>query len=64
MRQLRLLDKPEEGKDMSWECCNVVDYCKEKGDVNNSCHMCLMEWNDFNFTESWVRIFALSLINT
>jgi hypothetical protein len=28
--QLHTLDKTEEGKNMSWECHNVVDYCKEK----------------------------------
>jgi hypothetical protein len=38
--QLHMLDKTEEDKDMSWECCKVkvVDYCKEKGDVNSSNH--------------------------
>jgi hypothetical protein len=33
-----MLDHTEEDKDMSWECCKVVDYCKEKGDVNSSNH--------------------------
>jgi hypothetical protein len=26
--QLRMLDQTEEDKDMSWECCKKVDYCK------------------------------------
>jgi hypothetical protein len=41
--QLYMLDKTEEDKDMSWEYCKVVDYCKEKGDVNGSNHKCLVE---------------------
>jgi hypothetical protein len=43
--QLHMLDKTEEDNDMSWECCKVVDYCKEKGDVRKSNHKCfsLME---------------------
>jgi hypothetical protein len=36
--QLHILDKTEEDNDMSWEYCNLVDYCKEKGDVNSSKH--------------------------
>jgi hypothetical protein len=24
-----MLDNTEEDDDMSWECCKVVDYCKE-----------------------------------
>jgi hypothetical protein len=58
-----MLDKTEEDNDMSWECCNVVDYCKEKGNVNSSNHKCLVEWNDINKTKSWVNYFALSLSN-
>jgi hypothetical protein len=46
--QLHMLDNSEEDKDMSWKCCKVVDYCKEKGDVNSSNHKCLVEWNDVN----------------
>jgi hypothetical protein len=61
--QLHMLDKTEEDKDMSWECFKVADYCKEKGDVNNSSHKCLVEWNDINKTKSWVNYFALSLSN-
>jgi hypothetical protein len=53
--QLNMLDKTEEDKDMSWECHKVVDYCKEKGDVNRSNHKCLVEWNDINKTKSWVN---------
>jgi hypothetical protein len=26
--QLHMLDNTEEDKDMSWECCKEVDYCK------------------------------------
>jgi hypothetical protein len=48
---------------MSWEWCKVVDYSKEKGDVNSSYHKCLVEWNDVNKTKSWVKYFALSLSN-
>jgi hypothetical protein len=58
-----MLDKSEEDNDMSWECHKVVDQCKEKGDVNNSNHKCLVEWNDINKTKSWVTYFALSLSN-
>jgi hypothetical protein len=46
-----MLDKTEEDKDMSWECYKVVDYCKEKCDVNISNHKCLVEWNDINRTK-------------
>jgi hypothetical protein len=42
----------------------VVDYCKEKGDVNSSNHKYLVEWNDINKTKSWVNYFALSLRNS
>jgi hypothetical protein len=48
---------------MSWECHKVVDYCKEKGDVNSLKHKCLVEWNDVNKTKSWVNYFALSQSN-
>jgi hypothetical protein len=48
---------------MSWEYYEVVDCCKEKGDVNSSNHKCLVEWNDINKTKSWVNYFALSLSN-
>jgi hypothetical protein len=61
--QLHMLDKTEEDKDMSWECHKVVDYCKEKGDVNSSNHKCLVEWNDVNKTKSWVNCFLLSVSN-
>jgi hypothetical protein len=61
--QLHMLDQTEEDDDMSWKCHKVVDYCKEKGDVNSSNHKCLMEWNDINRTKSWVNYFALSLSN-
>jgi hypothetical protein len=63
--QLHMLDQTEEDNDMSWESHNVVDYCKEKGDVNSSNHECLVEWNDLNKTKSWVNydFFALSLSN-
>jgi hypothetical protein len=32
--QRHMLDNTEEDNDMSWECHKVVDYFKEKGDVN------------------------------
>jgi hypothetical protein len=43
--QLHILNQTEEDNDLSWECHKVVDYCKEKRDVNSSNHECLMEWN-------------------
>jgi hypothetical protein len=61
--QLHMLDQTEEDNDMSWECLKEVDYCNEKGDVNNSNHKCLVEWNDINKTKSWVNYFALSISN-
>jgi hypothetical protein len=61
--QLHMIDSTEEDNDMSWDCHKVVDYCKEKGDVNISNHKCLLEWNDVNKTKSWVNYFALSLSN-
>jgi hypothetical protein len=61
--QLHMLDNTGEDNYMSWECHKVVDYCKEKGDVNSSNHKCLVEWNDINKTTSWVNYFALSLSN-
>jgi hypothetical protein len=48
---------------MSWECCMVVGYFKQKGDINSSNYKCLVEWNDINKTKSWVNHFALSLSN-
>jgi hypothetical protein len=62
--QLHMLDKTEEDNDMSWECCKLVEYCKEKGDVNSSNHKCLVEWNDVNKNKSLVKYFALSLSNS
>jgi hypothetical protein len=41
--QLHMLDNTEEDNDMSWEYCKVIDYFREKGDVNNSNQKCLME---------------------
>jgi hypothetical protein len=57
--QLHILEKTEEDNDMSWECCKVVDYFKEKGDFKSS----MVEWNDINKTKSCVNYFALSLSN-
>jgi hypothetical protein len=48
---------------MSRECHKVVDYSKEKGNVNSSNHKRLVEWNDVNQTKSWMNYFALSLNN-
>jgi hypothetical protein len=55
--QLHMLDNTEEDKDKSWECCTVVDYCKEKGDDHSSNHKSLVEWNDvdINMMKSWVN---------
>jgi hypothetical protein len=61
--QRHMLDNTEEDKDISWECCKVVDYCKEKVDYHRSNHKCLVEWNDINKTNSWVNCFVLSLSN-
>jgi hypothetical protein len=61
--QLHLLDNTEKDKDMSWECYKIINYCKEKGDVISSNHMCLVEWNDINKTKSWVNYFGLSISN-
>jgi hypothetical protein len=47
-----MLDNTQDDKYISWECHKVVDYCKEKGDVNSSNHKCLVEWNDVNNTKS------------
>jgi hypothetical protein len=52
---LHKLDKTEEDKDMTWKCCNIVDHCKEKGDVNSSNHKCLVEWDDINKINSLVN---------
>jgi hypothetical protein len=62
LRPLHELDKTEEDKDMTWNCCKAVDCCK-KGDVNSSNHKCLVECNDINKTKSWVNYFALNLSN-
>jgi hypothetical protein len=43
--QLHMINKTEEDNYMSWECCKVVEYCKEKGDVTSSNNKCLMKWN-------------------
>jgi hypothetical protein len=61
--QLYILDETEEYKDLSWQCCTVVDSCKEKGDVNSSNHKCLVEWNDDDKTKSWMNFSAIILIN-
>jgi hypothetical protein len=37
-----MLDQTEEDNDMSWECHEVLDHCKEKGDVKISNHKCLV----------------------
>jgi hypothetical protein len=34
LRQPHILDETEKDKDMSWECCKVVEYCKQKWDVD------------------------------
>jgi hypothetical protein len=60
--QLNLLDNTENDNDISWECCNLLDYCKQKGDVNSSNHKCLVEWNDINKTKSWVNYDYFTLI--
>jgi hypothetical protein len=61
--QLNMSDNTEGDKDMSWECHKVIDYCKQKGDVNSSNHNCLVEWNDTNKTKSWMN-YELFLIKS
>jgi hypothetical protein len=61
--RIHMLDKTEEDKDMSWECCKIFDYFKEKGDDHCSNHKCLVEWNDINKTKSGVNYLASSLSN-
>jgi hypothetical protein len=56
-----MLDNTEEDNDMSYEYCKLLNYCKEKGDVNSSNHKCLVEWNDINKTKSLVNYFTLTL---
>jgi hypothetical protein len=58
-----MLDQTEEDNDMSWGCCKVFDYCKEKGDYLRSNHKFLVEWNDVDKTKSWVNYFASILSN-
>jgi hypothetical protein len=41
--QLHALDKTEEKNDMSWECHEVVDYCKEK--VMSTAQIISVWWN-------------------
>jgi hypothetical protein len=41
--QLHMLGNTEEDKYMSWECCRVVDYFKEKGDSSRSNQKNLVE---------------------
>jgi hypothetical protein len=59
--QLHMLDNTEEDNDISWECCKLVDCCKEKGDDHSSNHKCVVEWNNINKSKSWVNYFTLSL---
>jgi hypothetical protein len=40
--EIHMLDKNEEDNDMSWECYNVFDYCKEIADIDISNQKCLM----------------------
>jgi hypothetical protein len=63
--QLNISYKTKKENDLYCECHKVVDYCKEKGDVNSSNHKCLVERNDINKTKSWVNydLFALCLNN-
>jgi hypothetical protein len=51
LRQLPILDETEKYNDMSWECCKVIDYFKEKGDDNSSNYKCLVELNYINKTK-------------
>jgi hypothetical protein len=36
LRQINVFEKTEEDNDMSWECHEVIDYCREKGDNHSS----------------------------
>jgi hypothetical protein len=61
--QLHSLDMMEtqEEKDIYWECCKVVNFCKEIGDDNGANQTCLVEWNNINKTKTRMKYFALSL---
>jgi hypothetical protein len=61
--QLHMLHNTEEDNDTSCECCKVVAYCKEKGDVNSSYHKSLVQWSEINQNKSWMNYFSLSLSN-
>jgi hypothetical protein len=41
--RLHMLDNTGEDNDMSWGYCKIVEYSKEKGDVDSSNHKCLVE---------------------
>jgi hypothetical protein len=47
----------EKDRYMSWEYCEVFDYCKEKVYDNSSNQKFLVEWNDINKTKLWVIFF-------
>jgi hypothetical protein len=55
------LDRLEEDQDKSWECTKVLKYCEEIGMNTITNHKCLVEWNDINKSQAWVKFFALSL---
>jgi hypothetical protein len=41
--QLHIVKNTEGNKGISWECCNAVEYFKEKEDDNSINHKFLME---------------------
>jgi hypothetical protein len=61
LHQLHVLDKTEDDLDESWECTKVIKYCEDSGMDMSTNHICLVEWNDMNTTQSWVNFFALCL---
>jgi hypothetical protein len=54
----------EDDNDRSWECTNVLKYCKEIGMNTSTNHKCLVEWNDIKKSQSWVNGITLCLSNS
>jgi hypothetical protein len=63
LRQLHILDKIEGDHDWSLETIKLLRYSEEKATDDSVEHRYLLEWNDLNGSQSWVRNFALCLDN-
>jgi hypothetical protein len=59
LTQINSIDRTKEYKGISWECHKVVDYCKEKGDVDSSNKKCLVEWKEINKTTIPCTLFKI-----